>query len=289
MKKIYVVLCTLLPTIALAQPDYNFPATVVSPGFEKANQLAIGFNIKPSVTFADGDIFAPPTPVLTIHPAMIMAYSITDHIAITAGAGMMINKIVTHNPMLYEFDSSASYQQYKSRFDGYEAQLGAGYFTNYGRCGILDAYIGVSTGTANKTADDIFVSFNSIQSNGNNFATLNTSYKSSYNAIYLQAGTGIRGKKVILTGGLKYAMKHYSKFQYTDVKANEYLPQASRANNVQNKIYSHLIPYVNLEAGGRMVRLHVQAGVDMPFAHGNMRAEISMGYMTVGMVVKTGT
>ncbi len=261
----------IISQYGFAQGDYYFPDKVNSPGLQKAGEGKMTLSFKPVVKMLDF-----PEHKFIINPAVDLAFSPAAHFAITAAYRSIIQRPDNDGSPLPGWDNS------NTEYNGNRFELGVGYYTSFGKNGMFETYGSYSYGNLRRSGSvyipdqGYYFGYNSYNSNSS------SDFTSAYSSFMLQLAAGVNKQHFSFRGGMKLTVQHLSDFQYTDPAVDTLLPVGRRSADIQNESFTFIQPYVDLEAGGNLVRFNFQAGLsqqmlDWVAFQGDVRAYISLG------------
>ncbi|HYD20718.1 MAG TPA: hypothetical protein VEB40_04525 [Flavipsychrobacter sp.] len=262
---------------SFAQGDYYFPDKVNSPGLQKAGEGKLTLSFKPSVKFLDF-----PEHLFIINPAIDLAYSPAEHLAITAAYRSIIRRPGTDGAALPGWDNS-NIEYYGNRFE-----LGAGYYTSFGGNGTFEAFGAYSYGNLNRYGGVYQPDYNYYSGLNSYNIYHNSDFRSTYHSFMLHMAAGVAKKYVSFRGGMKFTFQYLTDFRYRNPSIDTLLPVGSRSADMKNEGFTFIQPYIDMEAGGKRIRFNFQAGLsqqmlDWAAFQGDVRA-----YISLGVVVRIG-
>lgn len=256
---------------AQAQGHYYFPDKVNSPGLQKAMEGKATLSFKPVVKLLDF-----PEHMFIINPAVDLAFSPADHFAITLAYRSIIRRPVA--------DGSAIPGWYNSdvEYNGNRFELGAGYYTSFGNNGYFEAFAAYSYGNLRRSGGSYVPDYSTSLYLNNYSITFNSDFNASYSTYSAHIAAGVAKKHISFRGGMKLTVQDMSGFAYKDPAVDTLANNTETSARIKAMTYTFLQPYVDLEAGGNLLRFNFQAGVsqqmlDWVAFRGDVRAYISLG------------
>lgn len=244
------------------QQRLYFPERANVMGFKEANEAKLTASFKPQADDDNsGDNVFP-----NASPAIDLAYSITDHIAVVGSFRSLVNREIDEDGLLY--GGSGSY----GRYNGHRFEGGIGYFTAPGK-GLFEVIGGYGNGSLRRR--DVY------------FTPPISSYDfdTRYHRFFGQAAGGIGNNVFRFMGGVRLAVQKYYDFRAIDPTLVHTIASSDgRTAPATQQLFTFVEPFVNMEVGYKLVKFNMQFGTAAQMSGGKIAAEIPF-YGSFGIVI----
>jgi hypothetical protein len=155
--------------------------------------------------------------------------------------------------------------QYGGTFNGHRWDVGAGYFSSFGK-GRAELYGGVGFGTLSRRGS----------------TTKERDYDTKYNRQFLQGGIGTGNDVFLIGGGFRFALMQFRDFSSPTTPDLRYRILGP-VRDVQDVNFAFMEPYVNMEVGWKVIKFNMQVGTSVQMT-GDKIAGNAPFFMSLGAV-----
>lgn len=251
-------LCTIILFSSCDERMY-FPSRATAPGLREQFDTKLVLSLKAQSASTNGDTATHKHATSTVSPAVDFAFSPVNHLGLTFSYNGITNRAID------ELGTSTNAGVFNGhRFDG-----GAGYYTNFGRLGFFEGYVGAGGG---------YLQRKSYYSNYEDFTT-------HYTRFYLQPAAGIGNDLFMLTGGVRMAMQHFTDFNSADSMLRYTITYRDNypGTNVTAQTFIFFEPFINFEIGYKYIKLNLQTGFSSQITGGTIIGSFPV-YFSGGLV-----
>lgn len=247
----------VISIIASCKPTLYFPDRVNSPGFTGRYQGSVTASIKPQ-TYPSSDEVPSGN---TVSASVDMAFSLTDHLAITGSYRGLNDRSVKE---------STSTSRMGGVFNGRRTEIALGYFQGGNDSPIFEVFGGYGNGTIDRKGK----------------TTPQNNFKADYNTYFVQTAIGGSWDFFRVTAGGKFAVNHYYRILSPNPQLRYQIGYNDDAedHDLTKKGYCFLTPYMNMEAGYKFIMFNVQTGISTQI--GGHRIYGSPFYATFGLTFR---
>lgn len=237
-----------------------FPSRATAPGLREQFDTKLVLSLKAQMASTNGDTATHKHATSIVSPAVDFAFSPVNHLGLTFSYNGITNRAIG------ELGTSTNAGVFNGhRFDG-----GAGYYTNFGRLGFFEGYVGAGGGYLQRKS----------------FYSSYEDFSAHYTRFYLQPAAGIGNSIFMLTGGMRLALQHFNDFKAGDSMLRYKI--TNRDNYVGPDVTSQTFifwePFINFEIGYKYVKFNVQTGFSSQLAGGTIIGSFPV-YVSMGIVL----
>lgn len=235
------------------------PSRASAPGLREQFDTKLVLSLKPQ-SATDGDTATNKHATSIVSPAVDFAFSPVNHLGLTFSYSGITNRAINELGI-----STNSGVLNGHRFDG-----GAGYYTNFGRLGFFEGYVGAGGGMLQRK---------SFYSNYEDFTT-------HYTRFYLQPAAGIGNDIFMLTGGIRMALQHFTDFNAGDSLLRYKITYRDNivGTDVTAQTFIFFEPFINFEIGYKYAKFNVQTGFSSQLTGGTIIGSFPV-YVSMGIVL----
>ena len=236
-----------------------FPSRATAPGLREQFDTKLVLSLK-GQSATDGDTATHKSATSTVSPAVDFAFSPVNHLGLTFSYNGITNRAID------ELGTSTN----SGVFNGHRFDGGAGYYTNFGRLGFFEGYVGAGGGLLQRK---------SFYANSEDFTA-------HYTRFYLQPAAGIGNDLFMLTGGIRMAVQHFTDFNAGDSLLRYKITYRDNfiGTDVTAQTFIFFEPFINFEIGYKYIKFNVQTGFSGQVAGGTIIGSFPV-YVSGGIVL----
>lgn len=258
MKKNYTLPTAFLFLLACScQQKMYFPERANTPGLTEALEGKITVSVKPQTN----DIDSGSSEGGILSPAFDIAFAPANHFGIIASYRSNLNRYIKEDQSILLTDKTMG-----GNFNGHRFEIGAGYFSTFGRRGKVEVYAGYGNGKLERRGT----------------RSLNYDYNTRYHRYFVQPAIGFGSDRFSLTAGLRFALHKYYDFKgLNDPTLSHYIAGDA---DVENALFPFVEPFVNFEVGYEYIKFNVQAGFGTQMTQDNRVSGTAPMFVSFGIV-----
>jgi hypothetical protein len=255
LMRVFVFALVLGLGFSSCQQRLYFPDRVNSPLLTKGLEGKLTVAVKPQINDSDSGQ-AEGSPFST---GIDAAFSPINHLGLIASFRSINKRRIDEDYGSYVVD------QYGGVFDGHRWELGAGYFSSFGK-GRAEVYGGLGFGKLSRRGT----------------SSPERDYDTRYNRQFLQGGIGTGNDIFLIGGGFRFAMMQFREFTSPNTPDLRYRVLGAY-RDVQDVNFIFMEPYVTAEVGWKVIKFNMQVGTSVQMS-GDKIAGNTPFFMSLGAV-----